>query len=149
MLITCWDAFLKHPFTFIQLYYKSIEFFFPSFRRLSPDESCTKSLEMSFSLATFKFCTTNHLLIHTTLARSTLIRRQVEVSRSTGVHPTMDQGAKRRRNDVSPTIDAVCPTSFPPYIAKWVLFAYKVTISMISSSVERCKNKKNFKGVFS
>ena len=37
------------------------------FRRLSPDECRTKSLEMSFLLAIFKFCTTNHLFIYTFL----------------------------------------------------------------------------------
>ena len=41
---------------------KSIEFFFPSFRRLSPDECLMKSLEMNFLLVIFKFCTTNQLL---------------------------------------------------------------------------------------
>ena len=40
---------------------KSIEFFFPLIRRLSPDERRTKSFEMSFSLAVFKFCATKHL----------------------------------------------------------------------------------------
>ena len=46
-------------------YTKSIKFFFPSFRRLSPNECLTKSLEMSFLLAIFKFCTTNHWFNYT------------------------------------------------------------------------------------
>ena len=63
-LITCCDAIFNQPiirsslFSFIT---KSIKIFFLYFRRLSPDECRTKSLEMSFLLVIFKFCTTTHL----------------------------------------------------------------------------------------
>ena len=47
-LITCSYAFLKHPIIFVSFIKKSIEFFLPLFRRLSPDKCPTKSLEMNF-----------------------------------------------------------------------------------------------------
>ena len=60
-LITCCDASLQHQSSLFSFITKPIEFVFPSFRRLFTDECRTKSLEINFLLAIFKFCTTNHL----------------------------------------------------------------------------------------
>ena len=57
-IVTLFSYNQSSPSSFIS---KSIEFFFSSFQRLSPNECRTKSLEMSFLLAIFKFCKTNHL----------------------------------------------------------------------------------------